>query len=169
MRHRVAKRHLSRDTKHRSSLLRNLLRALFERGAITTTLVKAKETQRQADKLIAKAQRNLVSTKRQLHSIFGKRDVVNTLVDTIAPLFPTSQNSGFSSIELLGKRRGDNALLAKLSLTKQPDSNNSLKAPTKKSVSPKPMPTPVKKSAKKNEKSTSKNKKVSSLKKKTKE
>ena len=167
MRHRVAKRHLSRDTKHRSSLLKNLLRALFERGAITTTLVKAKETQRQADKLIAKAQKNLVSTKRQLHGVFGKRDVVNTLVDTIAPLFPNNQKSGFSSIELLGKRRGDNALLVKLSLTKQPEQNNVLKAPTKKSATPKHML--VKKSVKKDDKPISKNRKASSPKKKTKE
>lgn len=129
MRHRVVKRHLSRDTKHRSSLLKNLLRALFEHGSIVTTLVKAKETKRQAEKLIAKAQKNDVSTKRRLHGVFGKRDVVNTLVEKIAPLF-SNQGSGFSHIELLGKRRGDNALLVKLSLIKQPEQNKTLKAST---------------------------------------
>lgn len=115
MRHGVKAKHFNRDSKHRKALLTNLIRFLIENGEIVTTLEKAKEVKRLADKVIAKAQTDSLTTRRQLHTIFGKRDVVNTLVDKVAKAF-SDRKSGFTTISVVGQRRGDNSAMAKLSL-----------------------------------------------------
>lgn len=117
MRHRVSGRHFNRDTKQRQALLKGLVRSFLETGSITTTKEKAWETQRLSEKLISQAKSDSVATRRQLHRFFGKRDVVNTLVDEIAPSYQ-GVNSGFTTLVILGPRRGDNAMMAQLSLTK---------------------------------------------------
>lgn len=122
MRHRVKIKHFNRDSKHRKALLTNLIRFLIENGEITTTKEKAKEVKRLADKVIAKAQTDDLNTRRQLHKIFGKRDVVNTLVDVVAKKM-SGRNSGFTTIVSLGKRRGDNSEMAKLSLVEKIEKN----------------------------------------------
>lgn len=126
MRHRVKSKKLNRDTHHRKALFRNLVRSLVEHGSITTTEIKAKEAKRIADKLIGKSKDNSLATRRELHSFFGKRDVVNTLVDQVGPTF-TKQPSGFTKITKLGTRRGDNAQMAKLELVEKPEKTGSLR------------------------------------------
>ncbi|MBT4123895.1 MAG: 50S ribosomal protein L17 [Candidatus Pacebacteria bacterium] len=130
MRHRRKIKHFNRDTKSRKALLRNLLRSLVEHGEVVTTEAKAKEIKRWADKLISKAQNDTLATRRQLHSFFGKRDIVNTLVDRVAPAMK-DRKSGFSSISKIGTRRGDNADVVKLSLMEKSIYKLGLKAPKK--------------------------------------
>ncbi len=120
MRHRVKVNKFNRDTKHRESLFKNLVRALVEHGSITTTEQKAKEVKRLADRLIGKAKTDSVHMRRQLHEFFGKRDVVNTLVDRIAPLF-TDRVSGFTTTTAVGIRRGDNTRMVAISLVTMPE------------------------------------------------
>ncbi|MEN8253009.1 MAG: 50S ribosomal protein L17 [Patescibacteria group bacterium] len=119
MKHRVKGTKLGTDSQHRKSLLRNLLRALFEHGQIVTTEPKAKEVKRLADKLVYRAQTDTVASRRQLHKFFGKRDVVNTLVERIAPAFK-KRKSGFTKIVPTEKRRGDNVRMLTISLLEKP-------------------------------------------------
>ena len=128
MRHRVNKTIFSRDTNHRKAMIRNGVRNLVEHGEIQTTKTKAKEFQRWADKLINTAQEGSLAARRQLHSFFGKRDVVNTLVDKIAPAYP-ARKSGFTRITYVGRRRGDNTELVKLELINKPAELGSLAKP----------------------------------------
>ena len=58
MRHRRDHRKLSRTAAHRKALLRNLVTALFLHERITTTIAKAKEARRLAERLITYAKRN---------------------------------------------------------------------------------------------------------------
>lgn len=118
MRHRIASKQLGRDTKHREALLKNLLRELVEHGAITTTQAKAKVIKPMADKIVTKAKQGDLAARRSLHQIFGKRDVVNTLVDRVAPVFK-NRTSGFTRITQVGVRSGDNATLVSLSWVEQ--------------------------------------------------
>ncbi len=127
-RHRVKKTILSKDTQHRQAFLRNGLRNLITHGQIKTTEAKAKELKRWADKLIYRAQKGTTADRRQLHRFFGKRDVVNTLVERIAPLFP-KRKSGFTRIKPFGIRRGDNTKLVILELINKPKEIGSLKNP----------------------------------------
>ncbi len=129
MRHRSKIKKFNRDTKNRKALFKNLVRSLVETGSIVTTEAKAKEVKRIADKIIGKAKTDTVATRRLLHRFFGTRNVVNTLVEKIAPEF-TDRVSGFTSISRVGLRRGDNSQLAKLSLVKSPDSIGTLKSAT---------------------------------------
>ncbi|HPS40680.1 MAG TPA: 50S ribosomal protein L17 [Candidatus Woesebacteria bacterium] len=115
MKHRVKAKHFNRDTKSRKALLKNLLRDLFEHGEIKTSESRTKEVRRLADKLIIVASQNTLAARRQLHKFFGRRDVVNALVDKIAPNFG-EKKSGFTSLEKLAARRGDNTVLFKLTL-----------------------------------------------------
>lgn len=126
MRHRSNITKFNRDTKSRKALFKSLLRALVEEGAIVTTEAKAKEAKRIADKLIGKAKVDSTATRRVLHRFFGVRDVVNTLVDTIAPQF-SDRNSGFVRITKMGVRRGDNVAMVKLSLVTLPETIGTLK------------------------------------------
>ena len=127
MRHRVHKKHFNRDTNHRKMLLRNLVRELLLHGAIKTTRPKAKEAGRIADKLISKAQDDSIATRRVLHRFFGKRDVVNTLVDRVAPAMK-DRVSGFTTIKSVGVRRGDNTELVQIELVVKPARVGSLKS-----------------------------------------
>jgi large subunit ribosomal protein L17 len=115
MNHRVKAKHFNRDTSSRKALLKNLLRDLFEHGEIKTSESRVKEVKRLADKVISTASKNTLSARRDLHKFFGRRDVVNALVDKIAPMFG-DKKSGFTTSEKLAARRGDNTMLFKLSL-----------------------------------------------------
>jgi len=115
MKHRVQAKHFNRDNSSRKALLKNLLRDLFKHGEIKTSEARTKEVRRLADKLISTASQNTLAARRELHKFFGRRDVVNALVDKIAPAFG-EKKSGFTSLEKLAARRGDNTTLFKLSL-----------------------------------------------------
>lgn len=127
MRHRVTTKTFGRSTKHRQAMIKNMVRSLVEKGSITTSTEKAKEIKRWADKLIGQAKTDSVASRRQLHAFFGKRDVVNTLVERVAPAMG-KRVSGFTSLKKIGRRRGDNAELATLSLIVQPDRVGTLRS-----------------------------------------
>ena len=57
MRHLVAGRKLGRTSEHRKAMLRNLAQSLFEHRQVRTTLPKAKELRRYAEKLITLAKK----------------------------------------------------------------------------------------------------------------
>lgn len=116
MRHRVNKRHFNRDTNARKALLRNLVRALVEEGSIVTTKARAKEVKRLTDRVVARAKKDSVASRRQLHQFFGKRDVVNTLFDKIVPAMGNKE-SGFVRIKADGLRRGDNSEMVRVEFT----------------------------------------------------
>lgn len=115
MRHRIDKKTFNRDTKARRSLIHGIALGIFEHGSITTTKAKAKEGARLIDSCISKAKVGDLPARRQLHRIFGRRDVVNNLCDRIAPVF-TDRKSGFTRLTLIGNRRGDNTAMYQLSL-----------------------------------------------------
>ena len=57
MRHRVAGRKLNRTSAHREAMLRNVVSNLFEHGRISTTVPKAKEARKLAEKCITLAKK----------------------------------------------------------------------------------------------------------------
>lgn len=127
MRHQVSGNHFNRDTNERKALFKSLLCALLEHGEMVTTPPRAKELKRLADKMIHKAQTDTLTTRRLLHRYFGRRDVVNTLVDRVAPAMP-DRTSGFTTISPVAKRRGDNATMVKIALVTKPERLGTLKS-----------------------------------------
>ena len=83
MRHRKAGRKLGRTAAHRKAMLRNMVTSLFEHERIVTTVPKAKEARRVADKMITLAKRGDLHARRQAHSYIQSKDVVAKLFDEI--------------------------------------------------------------------------------------
>ncbi len=119
MRHLKKVKKLGRDTEHRKALLRNQVISLFTHGKIKTTLQKAKETRRWAEKMITLGKRGTVPARREAFKFLADRKMVNRVFDEIAPLFK-ERNGGYTRIYKLWRRRGDNAEMAMLELIEFP-------------------------------------------------
>lgn len=55
---------VGRTGSHRRCMIANMLKSLIENGRISTTVVKAKELRRHADKMITLAKKNTLSSHR---------------------------------------------------------------------------------------------------------
>ena len=117
MRHRKDHRKLSRTAAHRRSVLRNLVTALFERERIETTVVKAKEARRLAERLITFGKRGDLAARRHVARFVMKPAVTAKLFDQIAPWY-TERNGGYTRILRIGHRLGDAGETAYLELVK---------------------------------------------------
>ena len=106
---------LGRNSAHRKSMLRNLVTDLFREGRITTTLDRAKEAGREAEKLVTLAKRGDLHARRQVLAYVFDEDVVTTLFDEIAPEY-AERNGGYTRVLKLGPRQGDNAEVVYLEL-----------------------------------------------------
>ncbi len=117
MRHRKDHRKLSRTSAHRKSLLRNLATALFHYERIETSLAKAKESRRLAERLITFAKRGDVAARRHVGRFITRPDVTRKLFDTIAPWY-AERAGGYTRIVRLGPRLGDAGEMVVLELVK---------------------------------------------------
>jgi len=117
MRHRKDHRKLSRTSSHRKALLRNLVTALFQYERIETTVAKAKETRRLAERLITFAKRGDVAARRHVSRFVMRPAVVHKLFTTIAPWY-TERPGGYTRVLRIGHRLGDAGETAYLELTK---------------------------------------------------
>lgn len=108
-------RKLGRPTAHRKSMLRNQTTDLLREGRITTTLTRAKETRRMAEKMITLAKRGDLHARRQALAYIYDESVVTELFDNIASKY-TDRNGGYTRIIKLGPRQGDTAEMVFLEL-----------------------------------------------------
>lgn len=115
MRHRVSGKKFGRNTKQRKSLFKGLAASLVEHGQIKTTEVKGKELKSTIDKLIARAHRGTLASRRLIEAFFNKKDLTNKLFDQIAPALKKGQG-GNSRIVKLGRRRGDNTMMVRVEI-----------------------------------------------------
>jgi large subunit ribosomal protein L17 len=120
MRHRKDHRKLSRTREHRKALLRNLTTSLFQHERIETTVAKAKEARRMAERMITFAKRGDVAARRHVARFVHGDDVVRKLFDTVAPWY-TDRNGGYTRIIKIGRRLGDAGETALLELVKSPE------------------------------------------------
>lgn len=108
-------RKLGRTTDHRKALLRNQVTSLLRSGRIETTVAKAKESQRMAEKMITLAKRGDLHARRQALAYIYDEDVVTKLFEEIGPGYE-DRNGGYTRVLKLGPRRGDAAEMAILEL-----------------------------------------------------
>jgi len=117
MRHRKDHRKLSRTASHRRAVLRNLITALFQYERIETTVAKAKESRRLAERMITFAKRGDLAARRHVARFVTKPDVTHKLFETIAPWY-AERNGGYTRIVRIGRRLGDAGETAYLELVK---------------------------------------------------
>ena len=108
-------RKLGRPTDQRKTMLRNLVTSLLRSGRIETTVTRAKETKRMADKMITLAKRGDLHARRQVLAYLYDEDVVKKLFDEIGPKYE-DRNGGYTRVLKAGPRRGDGAEMAILEL-----------------------------------------------------
>ena len=108
-------RKLGRVTSHRNLMLRNLVTDLLRSGRIETTVTRAKETRRMAEKMITLAKRGDLHARRQVLAYVLEEEVVKTLFEEIAPKY-ADRNGGYTRMIKKGPRRGDGAEVVILEL-----------------------------------------------------
>lgn len=96
---------------HERIILRNLATQLFEHGRVTTTETKARRVQPLAEKLITKAKRGDLASRRLVLQSITDQSVVHTLFAEIAPSLE-GREGGYTRITKIGPRKGDNAPMA---------------------------------------------------------
>lgn len=126
--HRLFGRQLSRDTEHRKAMRRNLVQSLFEHGKVRTTLPKALEVKRLAERMITLARTNNVNNRRRVIAIlqdrrlvdedqeFTGQTVVQKLFDEIAPKFADRPGGYTQIIKTSDFRIGDGGSIVVLQL-----------------------------------------------------
>jgi len=116
MRHGNKNRKLGRKSEHRHALMKNLCRALFIFEKIKTTLPKAKEARKLAERLLQFAKHNDLAAKRLIYRFVPDHKLVKIICDDIGPKF-AKREGGYTRIIRIGPRLGDGAEMAFLELT----------------------------------------------------
>jgi large subunit ribosomal protein L17 len=115
MRHRNRGRKLGLRTAPRMALLRQLVESLFLHGRVRTTITRAKEARRIAERLVTWAKRGSLHHRRLALAVLYRPDVVDRLFSTVVEWY-RNRAGGYTRIIKLGTRAGDGAPLAFLEL-----------------------------------------------------
>jgi large subunit ribosomal protein L17 len=96
-------------------MLGNLAASLFVEGSIITTVTRAKELRRVAEKLITKAKSGTLADRRMVIARMPHKAAVLTLFGTLAPRV-SGRAGGYTRIVKLGNRVGDASPMAVIEL-----------------------------------------------------
>jgi large subunit ribosomal protein L17 len=110
MRHRVAGRAFHRNANHRKALLRNLVVSLFDHLKIETTVAKAKETRKIAERLVTLGKKGDLQSRRLALSRIPNNKIISKLFNEIAPNI--KRDSGYLRVLKTRFRAGDNSSMA---------------------------------------------------------
>ncbi len=121
MRHRLSGRKLNRTGSHRKAMFSNMAVSLLIHEQIKTTLPKAKELRRVADKMITLGKRGTLHTRRQAFSYLRDDTAVSKLFGALAERYK-ERGGGYTRVLKAGFRYGDNAPMAFIELVdRDPD------------------------------------------------
>lgn len=129
MRHRVREFKVGRKPAHVKALLANQVSSLILEGRIRTTVTKAKETRRLAEKMITLGKKGTLHDRRRAISKIGNKEAVKVLFAEVAPKF-MDRDGGYTRIIRLGFRRGDAAEMCYLELVQESVGKKAKKAKT---------------------------------------
>ena len=111
MKHRVAGRRLGRSSAHRWSLLRTQVSQLVEHERIETTIHKAKELRRIADKVITWGKEGTIAARRHAAGVLRRDDQVKKVFGELADRYK-ERDGGYTRVVRTQKRRDDAAQMA---------------------------------------------------------
>ncbi|MBA2479890.1 MAG: 50S ribosomal protein L17 [Planctomycetes bacterium] len=119
MRHLNDHRKLGRTSAHRLAMLRNMVCSLIEHGRIVTTLPKAKEASRYAEKCITLGKKSAEASdpakklhyRRQAMTALHDVKAVTKLVEEVAPTYK-DRKGGYTRVLKAGFRLGDHGAKA---------------------------------------------------------
>jgi large subunit ribosomal protein L17 len=111
VRHRVTGRQFGRNTNQRKALLRGIAVSLFEHLKIETTVAKAKETKKIAERIITLGKKGDLHSRRLALSYIPNRNIITRLFNVIVPKLE-GRNSGYLRIVKTRVRQGDCSSMA---------------------------------------------------------
>ncbi|MBP9711786.1 MAG: 50S ribosomal protein L17 [Candidatus Pacebacteria bacterium] len=112
MRHGNNKRKFGREKNERAALLKSLALNLIVREKIKTTLPKAKELRPFIEKLVTRAKKGDLATRRQIIAKLTNRSKeTKKLFEVIAPKYK-GISGGYTRVLKLGARKSDGAPMA---------------------------------------------------------
>ncbi|HED04554.1 MAG TPA: 50S ribosomal protein L17 [Candidatus Fraserbacteria bacterium] len=114
MRHRKGFRKLNRAPAHRKLMIAGQVKTLFTHGKIDTTVARAKETQKLAERLVSRAKAGDLHSRRQAFKVLQDKKVVTKLFEEIGPKYQ-NREGGYTRVLKLPPRLGDGAEQARLS------------------------------------------------------
>jgi large subunit ribosomal protein L17 len=106
---------LGGSASHEKHILSNLATQLFEHGRITTTEAKARRLRPVAEKLITKARKGDIASRREVIKTIHDKNIVHRLFAEIGPHF-ADRPGGYTRITKVMPRKGDNAPMAVIEL-----------------------------------------------------
>jgi large subunit ribosomal protein L17 len=118
MNHRSGINRLGRNATHRRATLDSLALSLFKYERIRTTLAKAREARRLAERLITRARTDSVHNRRIAGRVIQDERILAKLFKDIAPRF-AQRPGGYTRILKLGQRYGDASEMAILELVER--------------------------------------------------
>ncbi len=119
MRHQHAFRKFQKSPAHRRAMFRNMCTSLFRHEQIETTVEKAKELRRVAEKLVTLSKEGTLAARRQVAGYVFDKAVVKKLFSDIAPRFK-ERTGGYTRVVRTRFRHGDAAEMAVLALVDIP-------------------------------------------------
>jgi len=111
MRHRNGARKLNRTSSHRKAMFSNMAVSLVTHEQINTTLPKAKDLRRIADKMISLGKRGTLHARRQAYSYLRDDAAVSKLFGALAERYK-DRPGGYTRVLKAGFRYGDSAPMA---------------------------------------------------------
>ena len=108
MRHKRLNKKFGRSPEHREQLIRMLCAALVINDKITTTLKKAKQARKDAEKLVTLARKGTLAARRLVAARLRSPESTKRLFDVVVPALE-GRNGGYTRITKIGARRGDAA------------------------------------------------------------
>lgn len=108
-------RKLGRKKDYREHVERNLLTSLVLYEKVDTTKSKAKEISSSFDCLITSAKKNDLNAKKQIASILFDSKSKDKVFEVLVPRYK-NRNSGYTSMFVLSKRKGDNSTVCRIEL-----------------------------------------------------
>ena len=122
MRHRHGYRRLNRSASHRKAMFANMAVSLLNHEQIKTTLPKAKELRRVADKMITLGKKGTLHSRRHAASFLRDDVAVLKLFSVLAERYQ-DRPGGYTRVLKAGFRHGDAAPMAVIELVdRDPDS-----------------------------------------------
>lgn len=106
MRHKKIVKKFGRSTSHRKALMSSLVTNLILESSITTTLAKAKQARRDAEKIVTLARKGSLASRRLAAARLQQPKAVQKLFDDVVPMME-GRAGGYTRILKLGRRRGD--------------------------------------------------------------
>lgn len=115
MRHHKAYRKLGRRSDHRKAMLKNLTISLLDKERIETTITRAKELRKFAERMITLGKKGSLHDRRRAFAFLRSEEVVFKLFSDIAKRYE-DRNGGYTRIMKTAVRRGDSAEMAIIEL-----------------------------------------------------